>query len=354
MYRFVPQFGRRGQLCLCPEADTVCANTGERTRANGTAVERAVVLVIVPGEPDEMTRCVHGFASESDSGEASLYLASTSLTIWLRFGERQTEVTLYAAQPDTLPQRDEFLATGGSAYFLKRQDIVEGSKTVTIEVRDEITGRVIERRLLQYGEDYSFDYIQGVLILRRPLSSTTGTSGPVRDGALGGNKVYLSAQYEYTPVATDVDGYAYGGRVQHWVNDKVRVGVTGMEESTGLADQQAMGADVQIRHTETTFLEAEVAHSKGPGFGLSRSTDGGLTNSDSAIAGRPGQSASAWRMRGQVDLQDITGNGMKGIVGGYYEEKEAGFSTLYDQLYVDKRIWVLTPTLRSAKKSKRN
>ncbi len=255
------------------------------------------------------------------------------------FGERKTEVTVYAAQPDTLPQRDEFLATGGSAYFMKRQDIVEGSETVTIEVRDEITGRVIERRVLQYGEDYSFDYLQGVLILRRPLSSTTGTSGPVRNGALGGEKIYLAAQYEYTPVASDVDGYAFGGRAQHWVDDKVRVGVTGMNESTGLADQKAVGADVRIRHSETTFIEAEVAHSKGPGFGLSRSTDGGLTNSDTAVAGSPGQSATAWRVLGQVDLEDLPGSGMKGIVGGYYEEKEAGFSSLYDQLNVSKRTW---------------
>ncbi|WP_313077580.1 TonB-dependent receptor [Agrobacterium pusense] len=254
------------------------------------------------------------------------------------FGERQTEVTVYAAQPDTLPQREEFLATGGSAYFMKRQDIVAGSETVTIEVRDEITGRVIERRVLQYGQDYSFDYIQGVLVLTRPLSSTAGSSGPVRDGALGGNKVYLNAQYEFTPVARDVDGYVYGGRAQHWLNDKMRVGVTGMDESTGIADQQAFGADVKVRHSETTFIEAEVAHSKGPGFGLTRSTDGGLTNSDTAIAGSPGQPASAWRVRGQVDLADLN-NGMKGVVGGYYEEKEAGFSTLYDQLYVDKRIW---------------
>src|SRR5690606_9695484 len=44
------------------------------------------------------------------------------------FGERRTEVVAYAAQPDTLPQREEFLGTGGSAYFLKRQDIVQGSE----------------------------------------------------------------------------------------------------------------------------------------------------------------------------------------------------------------------------------
>lgn len=255
------------------------------------------------------------------------------------FGERKGEVTLYAAQPDTLPQRDEFLGTGGSAYFMKRQDITVGSETVTVEVRDAVTGRLVERRSLTYGEDYSFDYMQGVMILKRPLSSSTGTTGPVRDGALGGNKVYVVAQYEYTPVSTDVDGYVYGGRAQQWLNDKVRVGVTGMNEATGEADQQAYGADIQLRHSEKTFVEAELSHSKGPGFGTSRSYDGGLTISDVASTGSRDRAASAWRARGQVDLEDLAKGGPKGTIGGYYEEKQAGFSTLSEQISVDQRIW---------------
>lgn len=255
------------------------------------------------------------------------------------FGERRTEATLYAAQPETLPQRDEFLGTGGSAYFLKRQNIVTGSETVTVEIRDAISGRVIERRTLKSGEDYRFDYMQGVLILTRPLSSTTGSSGPVRDGALGGNQVYLMAQYEFEPVAGDIDGYSIGGRGQHWLNDKVRVGVSGLTETTGDADQKAGGVDLRIRHSDTTFIEGELAASEGEGFGLSRSTDGGLTVSDNATAGKRGTTALAWRIKGQVDLADIPNSGMTGTVGGYYEEKQAGFSTLYDQVSVDKRIW---------------
>lgn len=255
------------------------------------------------------------------------------------FGERKSEVTLYAAQPDTLPQRDEFLGTGGSAYFLKRQDITVGSETVSVEIRDAVSGRIVERRTLVYGQDYSFDYMQGVMILKRPLSSSTGTNGPVRNGALGGNRVYLVAQYEYTPVSTDVDGYVYGGRGQQWLNDKVRVGVTGMSETTGEADQQAYGADIQLRHSEKTFLEAEVSHSKGPGFGTSRSYDGGLTISDVPGSGDRDRAANAWRVRGQVDLEDIAKGSVKGTVGGYYEEKQAGFSTLSEQVSVDKRIW---------------
>lgn len=255
------------------------------------------------------------------------------------FGERKTEVNVYGAQPDTLPQRDEFLGTGGSAYFLKRQDITTGSETLTVEVRDQVTGQVLERQNLVYGEDYTIDYLQGVAILKRPLSSSSGTGTAVREGALGGNRVYLIAQYEYTPSAGEVDGYVYGGRAQHWLDEKVRVGVTGMSETTGEADQQAAGADITIRHSEKTFIEAEVSHSKGPGFGTSRSTDGGLTLSDVATTGTRERAATAWRTKAQLDLEDITKSGIKGTVGGYYGEKQAGFSTLAEQVSVDERIW---------------
>lgn len=254
------------------------------------------------------------------------------------FGERKTEVTLYASQPDTLPQREEFLATGGSAYFMKHQDITAGSETITIEIRDEVTGRVIERRTLSYGDDYSFDYLQGVLILRRSLSSTLGTDEPVRNGALGGNRVYLIAQYEFTPVLEDVDGYNYGGRAQQWLGEKVRVGVTGMNETTGADDQQALGADVQLRHSEKTFVEGEFAHSEGPGFGLSRSTDGGLSWGDTTGSNR-NRKGDAWRVRGQMALEELSDSGLSGVVGGYYEEKRAGFSTLAQEIDYDRTIW---------------
>lgn len=255
------------------------------------------------------------------------------------FGERKTEVDLYAAQPDTLPQYDEYLATGGSAYFMRRQNIVEGSETITVEFRDSVTGRVIERRTLRAGEDYRFDYMQGVLILNRPLSSSTSTTDPVRDGALGGNKTYVLAQYEFEPTAGDLDGYSLGGRGQQWLNENVRVGVTGYQETTGDANQKAGGVDIRVRHSDTTFIEGEVAGSDGPGFGFTRSTDGGLTNGSTLATGKKGRTALAWRLKGQVDLADLQDEGIKGRIGGYYEEKEAGFSSLFDNTSVDKRLW---------------
>ena len=45
-------------------------------------------------------------------------------------------VDVHAAMPGTVPQRDVFRGTGGSAYFVKHQDVTPGSDTVSIEVRN--------------------------------------------------------------------------------------------------------------------------------------------------------------------------------------------------------------------------
>lgn len=257
-------------------------------------------------------------------GASGVYKADEATS----FGERKTEVSLYAAQPGTLPQRDVLRGTGGSAYFLKHQDVTVGSETITIEIRNRVTGQIIERRSLAYGTDYDIDYMQGVVLLKKALSSSTPGNGPVRGEAFGDNDVYLIANYEFTPAAGEVKGYAYGGRAQQWLGEHVRVGVTGASEKTGGADQKLAGADIQLRKSERTYVEAEYARSKGPGFGKSISTDGGLTLSDEASAGVSGKAADAYRVRGRMDLGEVTNDAIKGDLQGYFETKGAGFSSL--------------------------
>jgi hypothetical protein len=269
-------------------------------------------------------------------GANALYQSEEST----QFGERRSAVTLYAAMPDTLPQWEEFLATGGSAYFLGRQNIHAGSETLTVEVRDTITGRVIQRQTLAHGRDYSIDYLQGVVILKRPLAWQTGTTGPVRDGAMGGNTFYLTAQYEFVPGIGNVDGYAYGGRIQHWLNETVRVGVTGMSETTGAAPQTGIGADITLRYSADTYLRAEIARSHGPGIGRSRSGDGGLTWGHDGTSGSVDGAATAGRLEGQLGLADL-GGGLAGKIGGYVDRREAGFASLTTQTDTDQWFWGL-------------
>ena len=253
--------------------------------------------------------------------------------------ERRTQVSAYAALPGTLPQRDVLRGTGGSAYFLKQQDVTIGSETVSIEIHDKVTGRVVSRKQLKFGVDYDFDYAQGLILLKRPLPSTSSDGAIVSDGTSGGNPVFLAVSYEYTPAASNVKGYAVGGRGQQWIGDNLRVGVTGAREKTGDANQSAFGADIRVQKSEGTYLEAEVARSKGPGFGTTRSADGGLTLSDQATAGTLGKEANAYRVAGALDVADVTNGAAKGNLEAHFSHMDEGFSSLDQQASKKRDEW---------------
>jgi hypothetical protein len=178
-------------------------------------------------------------------------------------------------QPDSLPQRDILRGTGGSLYFLSRRELVGGSTRVTIEETDPDTGFVVATRTLAEGADYQVDHLQGVLILNEPLASGT-SDGTVISGPAAERVLNLVVQYEYLPVG-DVDEASFGGRVEGWVTDDMRLGVTGLSDETGAGRQTSIGADIRLEFGEASFLTAEIAQSDGPGFGRSTSTDGGLS-----------------------------------------------------------------------------
>ncbi|MET3899596.1 hypothetical protein ABIB57_003558 [Devosia sp. UYZn731] len=161
----------------------------------------------------------------------------------------------------------------------------------------------------------------------------------MRDGALGDREVHLAVQYEYTPTLDAVEGYALGGRAEAWLSHHVAVGVTGIAETTGLADQRLIGADLTLRMTETTFLEAELAQSRGVGFGQWVSTDGGLTFVNQPDTGSNIQSAMAYHLKGQIDLADVSGGQIAGQVGAFYDTKQAGFATTDQQTTIDQVVW---------------
>jgi len=106
------------------------------------------------------------------------------------FGERKTQITAFAADPGTLPAREEYRGTGGSVYFLQRQDLSIGSERVRVEIRDKVSGLVLETRNLNPQEDYDVDYIQGRILLTDPLQSTVNDNQIVRDGGLSGNEAF--------------------------------------------------------------------------------------------------------------------------------------------------------------------
>ncbi len=252
-------------------------------------------------------------------------------------GQSRAALEVYAASPDNLPGRESFLGTGGSLYFLQRQDIRVGSETLTVELRDKRSGRIVGTQTLAPGKDYTVNYVQGSITLSAPLSGASGTGQLITDAA-GDYDVNLVANYEYTPAATNVDGLSYGGRAEAWLSNNVRLGYTGIVEQTDIADQTAQSIDLRFEHSESTFLDVEYAQTTGPGFGTSTSADGGLIITSQATAGTNAGTGEGWSARAQLDFGDL-GAVYPGKLSAYYEHRSAGFSTLDYQARVPEELW---------------
>lgn len=236
-------------------------------------------------------------------------------------GEPRLRASLYLAQPDQLPARDVFTGTGGSVYFLSKQDIAQGTESIVVQLQDPVTGRILRSVRMRRGSDYAVNYIQGAVTLNRPLSSITGDGGVVDTGR--DPKTRLIVQYEYTPTTGEADGFAGGGRLEVWATPNLRLGYTGMVEKTKLGEHNAQAVDVMWRHSADTYAKVEVARSEGVGFGYRFSADGGLTVSDETSAGGTGR---ALKSQIRVGLRDV-GIEIDGAIGGYFEKREAGFAS---------------------------
>ena len=163
------------------------------------------------------------------------------------FGERRITADGFAAQPGTLASYEQFLGTGGSLYFLHHQDILTGSESVRIEVRDKASNIVTGVVNLRPNVDYDIDYIQGRLLLSEPLSATANDNLLVRTSGLSGDQSFLVVRYEYTPGLDKLDQVAVGGQGSYWLNNYMKLGFT--------ADSQRGRRRQQPRRRRPDFAE---------------------------------------------------------------------------------------------------
>lgn len=242
------------------------------------------------------------------------------------FGDARLRLDVFAAQPGTLAAREDFRGTGGSLYYLRHQDITRGAEKVFVEVRDRDSSLVISRRQLVPSSDYEVDALQGRVLLSAPLAGTSDDSSIVRTGGVAGHPVYLVVDYEYTPVAGDLDSLATGGRVAWWATDSLRLGLTTSQQQQTGGDQHLTGVDVTLRRSENTYLKAEAARSSGPGTGQLESLDGGFNFTRNNPLPDQGQvDAGAWRVEGQLELKE-SGLADHGRVAAYAQQRDAGYS----------------------------
>ncbi|HET9307404.1 MAG TPA: OmpA family protein [Candidatus Sulfotelmatobacter sp.] len=240
------------------------------------------------------------------------------------FGERRISVDGFAAQPGTLASYEQFLGTGGSLYFLHHQDILTGSESVRIEVRDKASNIVTGVVNLRPNVDYDIDYIQGRILLSEPLSASANDSLLVRTSGLSGDQSFLVVRYEFTPGLDKLDQVAVGGQGSYWFNNYVNLGFTA-DSNEGDGASNLGAADLTLRKSANSWLKVQAGRTTGllspslqsndGGFGFQGPDDQSFTNSK----------AGAYRADLSLGLSDFV-RGHDGHFAFYTQRLDAGYS----------------------------
>jgi hypothetical protein len=241
------------------------------------------------------------------------------------FGERRFAIDGFTAEPGTIASREEFRGTGGSLYFLRRQDILAGSERVRIELRDRASGLVTGVVNLTPAIDYEIDYLQGRILLAEPLSSTREDDLLVRDGTVRGDEAHLVVRYEYTPGFEELDALSVGAQGHYWFGERVKVGLTANSND---ADDLASGleaADVTVRISSDSWFKLQGAQTEGFLSNVMRSDDGGFGFSGLADASFLNADAGGYRADVSLGLGDFF-DGNRGRLTMYTQSLDAGYA----------------------------
>jgi len=244
-----------------------------------------------------------------------------------RFGEQRLVLDGFAAEPGTLPSREEFRGTGGSLYWLSHQDLLIGSERVRIEVRDKDSGLVTSVVHLRPELDYDVDYLQGRVLLSQPIGSTVNDALLVRSQGLSGDEAWLVVQYEFTPGFVELDALATGGQGEYWINDFLKLGVTANRNEERNTDSSLYAGDLTARLSAESWAKVQAGRSEGLVSTSLFSSDGGFSFDDLSgpFAQPSNREADALRADLSLGIGDFL-QGARGRLHVYAQQLEAGYS----------------------------
>ncbi len=231
----------------------------------------------------------------------------------------------FTAEPGTIASREEFRGTGGSLYFLQRQDLLAGSERVRIEYRDRASGLVTATLSLTPGIDYDIDYLQGRLLLTEPLNATREDDLLVRDGAIQGDEAYLVVRYEYTPGFDEIDALSTGAQGHYWFGERVKVGLTANSNDEGDVDSGLEAEDVTVRISSDSWFKLQGAQTEGLIGNVVQSGDGGFGFSGYDDASFAGAEAGGYRADVSLGLDDFFDRS-RGRVTLYSQSLDGGYA----------------------------
>ncbi|HEU4428803.1 MAG TPA: flagellar motor protein MotB, partial [Myxococcota bacterium] len=297
-------------------------------------------------------------ANELAQVDRGLYGANARYQSLATTGAGETRIVFdaFAADPGTVASRDEFRVTGGSLYWLNRQDLLVGSERLRLEVRDKDSGIVSSVVHLRPTVDYDIDYLQGRVLLSEPVATTAEDSLLVRSQGLSGNEVWLVIQYEYTPGFTELDALAFGGQGEWWLNDHLLLGATANHNQEGGADSSLYAGHATFRKSADSWIKLQAGRSDGLVSSSLFSNDGGFSFFGAQPALPSVAEAGAYRAELSVGLGDFF-DGRSGRVHLYGQLLEAGYSAPGQTALTDTNVYgghlalPLTPVIALAAKA---
>jgi len=177
----------------------------------------------------------------------------TGFRFQLRGSERAALFQGQIARPRTAYTREVFNAAGGSAIRLSRSQILRGSETITLEVRDRRNPeRIVSREALIRNIDYILDPLSGVLYVTRPLSLFDRTL----------NVVQVVTSYEYQTAGAD--SMMHLGRGFYSFDAlRLRIGGSLLNQNDGGATFSVGGVELEKSLPNGGRLKAEMPVSNG-------------------------------------------------------------------------------------------
>ena len=196
------------------------------------------------------------------------------------YGDPKRGFKTFYAKSDNQADHNELYATGGSLFYTRNRNIVEGSEKIRVEIRDKIQNMTVTSYDLEAGTDYEINYGEGRILLSRPLSSVAATDTLTSTDILDGDPVYLIVDYEYKTSSAQTMIPNQGIRGYTWMGDHVRLGATGVQEKRVGSDYNMVGVDGMMKFGRNTKITAEYARTNNQQAGTSISYDGGISYSD--------------------------------------------------------------------------
>jgi len=220
------------------------------------------------------------------------------------YGDARTKIVVYHAQVQQLPSHNEFLATGGSLYFLKYRNVVQGSDTVTIQVRDQTSGLVVASQTMTNGADYELDNSNGSILFWQPVAMIAQSENIISNNLINGDPIYVVVDYQYAVSGMQTQG-SQGARVAQGIGDNVVLGGTYVQDNSSGQEYSLEGTDATLHLDKDSTIKAEYAKTKSQEQGSYVSTDGGITFTSLGVT--DSASGSAYGITGDGRLFDNIG-----------------------------------------------